>query len=64
MNAKSADLWNRANESLDSLKNLSKMFIETKRLTRGQKAFSLVLRSEVMGLAATLRQIQIAEQHT
>jgi hypothetical protein len=64
MNAKSADLWNRANESLESLKDLSRMFIETKRLTRGQKALSLVLRSEVMGLAATLRQIQIAEQHT
>jgi hypothetical protein len=62
MTAKSADLWNRANESLESLKNLSKMFIETKRLTRGQKAFSLVLRTEVMGLAATLKQIQVAEQ--
>jgi hypothetical protein len=64
MNAKSADLWNRANESLESLKDLSRMFIETKRPTRGQKALSLVLRSEVMGLAATLRQIQIVEQHT
>ena len=30
----------------------------------GQKAFSVVLRSEVMALAATLRQIWIVEQHT
>jgi hypothetical protein len=64
MNPKSADLWNQANDSLESLKTLSKMFIEIKRLTRGQKAFSVVLRSEVMALAATLRQIQIVEQHT
>jgi hypothetical protein len=61
---KSADLWDRANESLESLKNLSKMFVETKRLTRGQKAFWLVLRTEVMGLAATLKQIQVVEQRT
>jgi hypothetical protein len=64
MNPKNPDLWNQANQSLESLMSLSKMFIEIKRLTKGQKAFSLVLRSEVMALAATLRQIQVAEQRT
>ena len=64
MNPNSPDLWNQANQSLESLMSLSKMFIEIKRLTKGQKAFSLVLRSEVMALAATLRQIQVVEQRT
>ena len=64
MNPKSADLWNQANQSLESLMSLSRMFIEIKRLTKGQKAFSLVLRSEVMALAATLKQIQVVEQRT
>jgi hypothetical protein len=64
MNPKSPDLWNQANQSLESLMSLSKMFLEIKRLTKGQKAFSLVLRSEVMALAATLRQIQVVEKRT
>lgn len=64
MNPKSADLWNQANQSLESLMSLSRMFIEIKRLTKGQKAFSLVLRSEIMALAATLKQIQVVEQRT
>ena len=64
MNPKSADLWKQANQSLESLMSLSKMFIEIKRLTKGQEAFSFVLRSEVMALAATLKQIQVAEQRT
>jgi hypothetical protein len=63
MNTKSADLWIRANDSLENLKRLSKMLTELKRVTRHHKAFSAVLSSEVMALAATLKQIQIVEEH-